>query len=212
VALQEYFIEQRGPLDPLIRGAYPYSVYCVGGKRANMAIYSKLPFVQTQDGDCTTDGSNTRRTAHILARFTLANGAAFSVLTTHLEWPIPPQRLRDQLPTLMAAIKGAPEPLLVVGDFNSTPWSYFQRQLARDAGLTRQTHGLLTFPMRFWIAGWRDAVPFLPLDQVMTRGNVTIHDVRTGPPTGSDHLPIVATFSVGGGSAAAPSNPAATSS
>ncbi|MDR3471730.1 MAG: endonuclease/exonuclease/phosphatase family protein [Devosia sp.] len=205
LALQEYFVEQRGPLDPMIRGTYPYSVHCVGGKRANIAIYSKLPFVQTTDGDCTTDESNTRRTAHILVRFTLTDGSTFSVLTTHLEWPLPPQRLRDQLPTLLAAIRSAPAPLLVVGDFNSTPWSHFQQQLADDAGLTRQTHGLLTFPMRFWIAGWRDTLPFLPLDQVMSKGDIAIHDIHTGPTTGSDHLPIVVTFSIDRTASATPS-------
>lgn len=196
VALQEYFPEQRHRLDPLLRPTYPYAAYCAGGKRANLAIYSKLPFVQTEDGDCPTDPAGTKRTAHILARFTLANGSSFSVLTSHLEWPIPPHRLQAQLPVLLPAIKNAPDPLLVVGDFNSTPWSHFQQQFAEDAGLTRQTHGAPTFPMRFWIAGWRDTIPFLPLDQVMSRGDVAIHDIHTAAPTGSDHLPLVVTFSV----------------
>ena len=197
IALQEYFPDQRGALDPLLRPKYPYSAYCVGGKRANLAIYSKLPFVQTEDGDCSTDSANTKRTAHILARFTLPDGSSFSVLTSHLEWPIPPYRLAEQLPVLLPAIKGAPDPLIVVGDFNSAPWSHFQQQFAADAGLTRQTHGTPTFPMRFWIKGWRDTVPFLPLDQVMSRGAVAIHDIHTAAADGSDHLPMVVTFSVG---------------
>jgi len=196
VALQEYFPEQREPLDPMLRATYPYSTYCVGGKRANLALYSKIPFVQTEDGDCSRDPQNAGRTAHILARFTLADGTGFSVLTTHLEWPVPPQRLRDQLPVLLPAIRGATDPLLVVGDFNSAPWSNFQQQFAIGAGLTRQTHGTLTFPMRFWIFGWRDTLPFLPLDQVMSRGPVAIHDVHTAAADGSDHLPLVVTFSV----------------
>jgi len=194
IALQEYFPEQRERLDPLIRGAYPYSVYCVGGKRANIAIYAKLQFTQTVDGDCTTDFAKAGRTAHILATFTLAGGQKLAVLTTHFEWPLPPERLEKQLPTILAAIKGVTVPLIVAGDFNATPWSYQQRQFAADAGLTRQTHGILTWPMRFWLKGWRDTFPFIPLDQIMTRGDVEVHDIHAGTATGSDHLPLLMTF------------------
>jgi endonuclease/exonuclease/phosphatase (EEP) superfamily protein YafD len=198
VALQEYFREQRGPLDPMLRGSYPYSVYCVGGKRANLAIYSKLPFVRTDDGDCTTDPSFTGRTAHILANFTLADGTRFAVLTTHLEWPLPFERLRRQLETLTTVIKGVDVPLLVVGDFNSAPWSYEQRQFAETAGLTRQTHGVLTWPLKFSLIGdsLQDTFPVLPLDQVMSKGGIEVHDLHAGPPTGSDHLPLVMTFTL----------------
>ncbi|MEO8884192.1 MAG: endonuclease/exonuclease/phosphatase family protein [Devosia sp.] len=196
IALQEYFPEQRGRLDSLIRGAYPYSVYCVGGKRANIAIYAKQQFVQTIDGDCTTDFAKAGRTSHILATFTLAGGAKFAVLTTHFEWPLPPERLQKQLPTILAAIKRVTVPLIVAGDFNATPWSYQQRQFAADTGLTRQTHGILTWPMRFWLKGWRDTLPFIPLDQIMSRGDVEVHDLHAGAATGSDHLPLFMTFSV----------------
>jgi endonuclease/exonuclease/phosphatase (EEP) superfamily protein YafD len=196
IALQEYFPEQRSRLDPLIRGTYPYSVYCVGGKRANIAIYAKLQFTQTVDGDCTTDFAKAGRTSHILATFMLAGGTKFAVLTTHFEWPLPPERLEKQLPTILAALKSVTLPLIVAGDFNATPWSYQQRQFASDTGLTRQTHGILTWPMRFWLKGWRNTVPFIPLDQIMSRGDVEVHDIHAGTTTGSDHLPLFMTFSV----------------
>lgn len=197
VALQEYFPEQRERLPQLLRASYPYSAYCVGGKRANIAIFSKLPFEQTHDGDCSESEPAAQRTAHILARFTLANGSRFAVLTTHFDWPFPIERQRQQREIIVKAIAGVDVPLLVVGDFNSTPWSHAQRDFAAAAGLQRQTHGILTWPVRFWIKGWRDTLPILPLDQVMTKGAVTIHDLYTGAPTGSDHLPVVVTFSIG---------------
>jgi len=196
VALQEFFPEQRARLPQLLAPRYPYSVRCIGGKRANIAIFSKLPFDEAQDGDCPEDDSGTQRTAHILATFTLANGTRFAVLTTHFDWPFPIERQRQQRDVIVNALKGVAVPLLVVGDFNSTPWSYAQRDFADAAGLTRQTHGILTWPVRFWVKGWRNTLPFLPLDQVMTRGAVTIHDIHAGPPTGSDHLPIIVTFSL----------------
>jgi endonuclease/exonuclease/phosphatase (EEP) superfamily protein YafD len=195
IALQEYFGEQRGPLAPLIAGAYPYSAYCVGGKRANIALYAKLPFVQGDDGACSTEAGNSARTAHILATFTLADGTRFSVVTTHFDWPLPLDRQAQQRDAIIAVVKAATGPLILVGDFNSTPWSYAQRQFAADAGLTRQTRGVLTWPARFPIFGWRDTWPILPLDQVMTRG-VDVHSLEAGPATGSDHLPVIIRFSV----------------
>lgn len=199
VALQEFFPEQRATLPQLLAAQYPYSARCVGGKRANIAIFSKLPFAEAQDGDCPQDRSGAQRTAHILATFTLANGVRFAVLTTHFDWPFPIERQRQQRDAIVEALKDVTVPVLVVGDFNSAPWSYAQRDFATAAGLTRQTHGILTWPARFWVKGWRDTPPILPLDQVMTRGTVAVHDLRAGPRTGSDHLPIVVTFSVGGG-------------
>ena len=38
--------------------------------------------------------------------------------------------------------------------------------------------------------------PFLPLDHVMTRGGITVHQIGVGQPTASDHLPVVFRFSV----------------
>jgi endonuclease/exonuclease/phosphatase (EEP) superfamily protein YafD len=197
VVLQEYFPEQRDNLPALLTPTYPHLAYCVGGKRANIAIFSKLPFEQAQDGACTQDPRRAGRTAHILANFTLAGGQQFAVLTTHFDWPVPIERQREQRDAIVAAIKDVHVPLVVAGDFNSTPWSYAQRDFAAAAGLTRQTHGLLTWPLKVTFKGLSPALPLLPLDQVMTRGDVTVYDVRTGPRTGSDHLPVLATFSVG---------------
>ena len=198
VALQEFFPEQRATLPQLLAPQYPYSARCVGGKRANIAIFSKLPFAEAQDGDCPQDRSGAQRTAHILANFTLADGTRFAVLTTHFDWPFPIERQRQQRDVIVNTLKDVTVPVLVVGDFNLTPWSYAQRDFATAAGLTRQTHGILTWPARFWVKGWRDTQPLLPLDQVMSRGPITVNDLHAGERTGSDHLPIVVTFSVGG--------------
>jgi len=38
--------------------------------------------------------------------------------------------------------------------------------------------------------------PFLPLDHVMTRNGVSVHEMYAGPDTNSDHLPVIFSFSV----------------
>lgn len=201
VALQEYFPEQTR-LDALLKAAYPYSARCQGGKRANIALYSKIPFDREMPaGDCPDDAYGTQRTAHIIAGFTLADGTHFSVLTTHMDWPFPIDRQLAEFQSAETSIKAVKGPLVVVGDFNSTPWSYAMKAFERDSGLKRETHALITYPLALTVPrrisrdGLLRTLPFLPLDQVFQRG-VVVSELHAGAPTGSDHLPVVFSFEV----------------
>lgn len=204
IALQEYFGEQSSELHPLLHRNYPYYAQCRGGKRANIAIYSKLPFEEAKEnGICPNDAYGKQRTARILATFTQPDGSRFSVMTTHLDRPIPVMRQSKQFEELTSAVNETTGPLLVVGDFNSTPWSYALRDFAMRTMLDRQTRNMMTFPLRFtapqrfFPEGLMDTMPVLPIDHVLVRGGIAAHDVHAGMDTGSDHLPIFVTFSVG---------------
>jgi endonuclease/exonuclease/phosphatase (EEP) superfamily protein YafD len=197
IVFQEYFGEQATELHPLLLAEYPFFVRCRGGKRANLGLYSRLPFEQVQDGACPNNAYGTTRTAHILATFQSPNGKPFSVVTTHMDWPIPVQRQRDQLSALSALVDSIEGPVILAGDFNSTPWSYSLRDFVARTGLVRQTMNLLTYPMSwYYLRAWRETIPFLPLDHVMTRGGIVVRELHAGRPTASDHLPVVFTFSV----------------
>lgn len=202
IALQEYFPEQRGPLHPMLIERYPHFALCTGGKRANIALYAKRPFTQTDTEDCNDDTTENPRTARIVATFMLDDGTTFTVLTTHLDWPFPVARQEQQRADLTAEINAISGPLLVTGDMNSTPWSYAIRRMIAETGLERQTRNLVTYPLAFtspWFGGddyLVELFPFLPLDQVMTRDGIAVHTLNTGPDTNSDHLPVVFTMSV----------------
>lgn len=197
IVLQEYFGEQATDLHPLLLAKYPFFVRCRGGKRANLGLYSRLPFEQTEDGACPNDAYGTARTGHILATFRTGSDETFSVLTTHMDWPIPADRQRTQLNALSEVVDKIEGPMILAGDFNSTPWSYALRDFVARNGLVRETMNLFTFPMSWYYFGaWRDTLPFLPLDHVMTRDGVVVHDIHAGRATASDHLPVVFTFSV----------------
>lgn len=203
IALQEYFPEQSSELGPLLRLDYPHFVQCRGGKRANIAIYSKLAFDEAEDaGECPPDAYGSQRTARILANFEV-EGSRFAVMTTHLDWPVPVGRQTRQFAELSAATKAVRGPLLVVGDFNSTPWSYALRDFAMRSMLERHTRNVVTYPLRFWAPhrffpdGLIRTLPVLPLDHVMSRGSIAVHAVHAGADTGSDHLPVIVSFSVG---------------
>ena len=197
IVLQEYFGEQATDLHPALLQTYPYFVRCRGGKRANLGLYSRIPFDQVDDGACPNNAYGTTRTAHILAKFQTEDGKTFSVITTHMDWPIPVSRQREQLSALSDVVDKIEGPMILAGDFNSTAWSYSLRDFVAGNGLVRETLNMLTFPMSwFYFDAWRDTIPFLPLDHVMTRGGIVVHDIHTGRPTASDHLPVVFTFSV----------------
>ena len=189
VALQEYFPDQ-ARLGGLLRERYPYSVRCQGGKRANLGFYSKIPFDREMaDSDCPDNARGTQRTAYIIAGFTLSTGARFSVMTTHMDWPYPTVRQNDEFAAAAAAINAVSGPLIVVGDFNSTPWSYAMGEFEAMSGLRRETRSLPTYPL-IDLPGGLSLPPFLPIDHVFQRG-VAVTRIETGTETGSDHLPVV---------------------
>jgi Uncharacterized protein conserved in bacteria len=197
IVLQEYFGEQATDLHPLLLADYPFFVRCRGGKRANLGLYSRLPFTQVEDGACPNNAYGTSRTAHILAQFQTEDGTPFSVITSHMDWPLPVARQREQLSVLSEVVDKIEGPMILAGDFNSTPWSYALRDFVARNGFTRETMNLVTYPLSWYYFGaWRDTIPFLPLDHVMTRDGVVVHDLHVGRRTASDHLPVVFTFSV----------------
>lgn len=215
IALQEYFSEQREGLHDRLIGTYPHFAECVGGRRAAIALYSRLPFTVTSDSFCPNNiALDDNKVAWLAAAFTDPDGVPFTVVTTHLNWPIQISPLRDlsipwperiagmsarkatEYAEVGAALAHIDGPLLLVGDFNATPWSYELRRFADAAGLTRQTHNLFTYPARFHFDRWRRTPPFLPLDHLLTRGGASVHSVVATDPAGSDHKAILAEFSV----------------
>lgn len=196
IALQEFFPEQAGLAD-LLKDRYPYGVRCQGGKRANLGLYSKIPFTtQMSEGECPENAQGTQRTAHIIVKFQLSTGASFSLMTTHMDWPYPIERQRDEFKAAADAVNAIDGPLLVVGDFNSTPWSYAMKSFEANTGLRRETRNLLTYPELFTVpSGLVRLEPFLPLDHVFQRGMI-VSELHLGDQTGSDHLPVIFTVSV----------------
>lgn len=198
VALQEYSPGVRKVVHPPLAELYPHFQYCAGGQRAFVGLYSRLPFEPLDEDTCSSSIMSTDRTARIIVRFETQTGPDFSLATTHNDWPAPVTRQAEQFATLRDALSTVEPPLILVGDFNSTPWSYALRGFVSEAGLTRHTFNVPTFPtLWYYLRDWRPTFPILPIDHVMTRGDIAIHSLRTGEPSGSDHLPIIVEFSVG---------------
>lgn len=108
------------------------------------------------------------------------------LLAVHWRIPTEPAQRR----ALDAAIGVARERdhLLAIGDFNSTPWSPRLRRLLREGGLRR--------PAALGARGTWSPDPWgllsLPIDQLLTKGDVRVEALEFLPWDGSDHRPLLA--------------------
>jgi len=78
-------------------------------------------------------------------------------------------------------------PTLVIGDFNSTPWSPFFQKLLKKSGLTDARIGFGLVP------SWHANNPLfrLPIDHVLIKGGFQAVNFYTTRALSSDHWPIV---------------------
>lgn len=112
------------------------------------------------------------------------------VYAIHPPSPSNPTRseARDKLLTRIG-LAAADEvlPVVVVGDFNATPWSHGFRQLVEPGDLHNSQEGF------GYGATWHaDVWPLLgvPLDHLVHTRDLTVVDREVGPSVGPDHRPI----------------------
>ena len=152
--------------------------------------------------------------------FELAGGVRFAVMSVHLSWPLNrpvsafppplPHQVR-QMATLARTVQTelGPERTIVLGDFNSTPWSFALGRVVRASGLRRWSRAQFSWPTPAATSGLIPA-PILPIDHVLAGHNWQVVSLARGPDLGSDHYPLVAqlawTGPVPSTTAAAPGN------
>jgi len=150
-----------------------------------MTIYSRLPIVDYSfetltDNTLSEGGPNT-----VIARIETGQGV-LAVAGVH---PFPPsirasmEARNRQLDDAVYLLEDIKDPLIVVGDYNATPWSPALRRFAEALDL----HGFnvaATWPVWFGFAG-------IPIDHALVSNELLISGIEVGPNIGSDHRPIV---------------------
>ncbi len=163
-----------------------------------MVLYSRFPIVEAEVVTLTDD--------------TLSEGGPITVIAT-LETDVGPLTVAGvhPFPPLMPGSMTARDrqldsaadhlwlrdgPLVVVGDFNATPWSPALRTFLDELDL----HGLnvaATWPVWFDFAG-------IPIDHALVSENLIITHIETGPNIGSDHRPVMIDVALDQGSPGTP--------
>ncbi len=183
IVFQEFGFQQEHLLRQL-KTEYPYQISCARNISCLMALISKRPFT-----DASTRNSYAISPPIVTARFKDKNGKKFKVIGTHISWPFQPVQQEMDLNWLAEYSKKGNIPVVILGDFNHTPWSWRLTRFAHITGLKR--HGTL---LRSWPANI--IFPVFLIDHVFSSKEISNIDIRTGPELNSDHLPVLATITI----------------
>ena len=178
-------------LDQEISDTYPYRISdSQDTGNFGIGLYSKYPIK-----DSATFALNVESIWSIEATVS-KNDQEYRIVATH---PLPPMgrrmfNLRNQhLRQLTARInefqrQGHATPVILVGDFNLTPWSPLFTDLLAQSGLSRAGEGTGLTPT--WYA--KQAFPFgLKLDHVLISDHLQCTHHEVGGDIGSDHRAVI---------------------
>jgi endonuclease/exonuclease/phosphatase (EEP) superfamily protein YafD len=120
----------------------------------------------------------------------LTGKTSLRLVGVHLDWPVTPATAagrNTQLDNLSLRLKDVEEPLILVGDFNTTRWNSRFGDLLAATGLRDTATGF----------GWQPTWPaFLPklgiaIDHCLASPAFEVRSHRLGPDIGSDHYPLI---------------------
>jgi endonuclease/exonuclease/phosphatase (EEP) superfamily protein YafD len=82
--------------------------------------------------------------------------------------------------------------VIMMGDWNLTPYSPLFKNILKISGLTYQNYGL--FPQTTWPSFNYFEFLKIPIDHIIFNNNMLLTDIRKGPSLGADHQSLVARF------------------
>ena len=169
--------------------AYPYSVNYPNGA-GGQAVYSRLPLLDVQ--------RTMREFWPTYSARVEVGGKAVSLVDVHAIGP--PQGMdkhRDTVDSILDVTRSMPEPRVVAGDFNATPYNETMHRFERlglDSAFERRGRGLEAT----WPNGEHKLVPPVQVDHVLVDDGIVVLDIDTLRGTGSDHQPIVVDLAITG--------------
>lgn len=202
IALIELTPQWLTALQPLFK-KYPYRIDCMQSlPPCEIMLLSKQPFARAYAGRI--DG----RAPVIVWGEIAFQGRPVTIAATHLSWPLraavddarvlPSGALQpalddtyplvqsQQAGNLAQYLNGLGPDLVLMGDFNSVPWSRTHLALRAATGLRNEGPMVPSWP------NWQPPWIRLPIDHIMTRGALTRLSFKTGRYIGSDHRPVEA--------------------
>ena len=162
---------------------FPYSLQQQESENFGSAIYSKLPLE-----NASVQGFSSQRKS-LLADVKF-QGKTISLILTHPSVPIKQYSFIDRNQQLAAIGEYAAQvknPLIVVGDFNTTMWSPFYKNMVKTGKLRNARSGFGILPT------WPTFMPlvYIPIDHFLVSKEIGILKIHTGRNIGSDHLPLI---------------------
>lgn len=167
-----------------LKADWPYAVVTLGTGHLGIGLFSKRPI---EEGRVTFLN-------HVVAivhgRIDVA-GEPVTFAGVHLSRPLSAAgtaRQRTEMIELAELLGSTPGPAVVLGDFNSVPWSAAATDFRSRAGLRDTRQGLGQQ------ASWPAFLPAplrIPIDHCLVSGDLQAAHCAIGPSVGSDHLPVI---------------------
>ncbi|MEG4815651.1 endonuclease/exonuclease/phosphatase family protein [Microcoleus sp. K5-D4] len=162
---------------------FPYSSTQQESERFGSAIYSKLPL----ENSSVKAFSNRRKSLSADVKF---QGKIISLILAHPTVPVKQESFINRNKQLAAIGEYAAQvknPLIVVGDLNTTMWSPFYKNMVKTGNLRNARSGFGILPT------WPTFMPlaYIPIDHFLVSKEIGVLKIRTGRNVGSDHLPLI---------------------
>ncbi len=169
--------------DAFFRKQYPFYVYSV---QKQLALFSRFPLKQPPLSE--TNLKHPMAHEVLLSQIRLAS-RDLTVVVVHLKHPTNgflASTQREVVSYLVAHQQDYPRPLIVIGDFNATPWSAQFRHLKHALSLADSRQGFGIQPT------WGPfGVPLFPIDHALISQAIRVQNRLVGPDIGSDHRPVL---------------------
>lgn len=174
-----------------LKDTLPYSFRSPGG---GLALLSRFP-IQEAKGD----NFNGKGGHNLLATIEV-DKEPIQLIGTHPLVPVTRKNFHSrnrQLAALSDYIRGVNQPLILVGDFNLTPWSPYYRRFINKTSLhnTRLGFGILpSWPRpatHVHFPSWLIPLVNIPIDHCLVSKHFSVARIYTGANANSDHASLV---------------------
>ena len=166
---------------------YPHDYRTTG---SNNALFSRYPILEAKTDDFGVKARG--RTFNLVAKLQI-DESTITLVGVHPPVPI----LRDffhirnhQLDTLIRASQETKGNLIILGDFNITPWSPYFERFERQSQLQNAGRGQWIWATWYFNQTLTARYIKIPIDHIMTRGFKPL-GAWTGKTGGSDHKPLI---------------------
>lgn len=180
-----------------IERTHPYVALEPAGRRPGVALISRLPFVTAEIRPLVN--------RQVLVATVEFQAREIVVAVVHTASPLWGERAaqRDRQLRALVALADEGDEVVLVGDFNTSPWSLAFSRLVRGSGLRNAARGFGYQPT--WPAGW--SLLGIPIDHCLVSDGIAVAEFSTVGPTDSDHLAIHARLGLRGNSDPPPAAP-----
>ena len=181
VLLQEMHIRLQRYIIPRLKKVYPHVLTC---NCQYQVLLSKKRWTKSGAQQFTS-----QHPALIWATFEDHNNNPYRVMGVHTAYPVKPRLQARHFDWLTNKFSRPKEPIIFVGDFNATPFSWMLMRFSWVQGLRRA--GTLSF-------SWPSFFPFqlFLIDHVFVSKPLGTQEFAIGPGVGSDHRPVIATITM----------------